>query len=411
MNNNNFNEKLDKYAQLIVEVGVNVQKSHTVILQISVDQAPLARLITEKAYALKAAQVIVEWSDDVIQREFLAHAESDRLENIPQYRIDQTEDWIAKGASRISVVSQAPDALAGVDGKRIAAYQKASGKALANLRKATQANLGSWTVVAASSPQWAQQVFPHLSAQKAQAALWEEIFKTTRIDEADPIAAWKEHDARLAEKAAALTAEQFDALHYTAPGTDLTIGLPKDHLWEGAGSLNSRGEKFMANMPTEEVFTAPDARRIDGVVVSSRPLSYAGTLIKNMSFTFAKGKVTAFSAEEGQEVLAELLATDAGAKSLGEVALVPDPSPISRSGIIFFNTLFDENASNHLALGSAYPFNIKDGTQKTEDELKAAGLNLSQTHVDFMIGSNQMDIDGIKKDGSILPIFRKGDWA
>ncbi|HLQ40491.1 MAG TPA: aminopeptidase [Tetragenococcus sp.] len=411
MNDNNFNKKLDKYAQLIVEVGVNVQQSHTVVLQISVDQAPLARLITKKAYELKAAQVIVKWSDEIIQKEFLTHACFARLENIPQYRIDETEDWIAKKASRISVISEDPQSLADIDNKRIATYQKANGKALLKLRKATQANEGSWTVVAASGQKWAKRVFPDLSLQQAQAALWEEIFKTTRIDAKDPVTAWKKHDEKLAKKAAALTEEQFDALHYRAPGTDLTIGLAKNHLWEGAGSFNAQGEKFMANMPTEEVFTAPDSKRIDGEVVSTKPLSYAGTIIKNMKFTFKNGKLTSFSAEKGEDVLADLLATDNGATSLGEVALVPDPSPISQSGITFFNTLFDENASNHLALGSAYPFNIKDGTQMSDDELKAAGLNLSQTHVDFMIGSDQMDIDGIKKDGTIIPIFRKGDWA
>lgn len=191
----------------------------------------------------------------------------------------------------------------------------------------------------------------------------------------------------------------------------MIIGLPKDHLWEGAGSFNARGEKFMANMPTEEVFTAPDNRRVDGVVSSTKPLSYAGTIISGMKFTFKDGKVVDFSAEQGEEVLAKLLDTDEGARRLGEVALVPDPSPISQSGIIFFNTLFDENASNHLAFGSAYAFNLQGGTEMTEEQLIEAGLNRSQTHVDFMVGSAEMNIDGIRKDGSTMPIFRNGDWA
>ena len=345
----NFNENLKKYARLIAETGVNVQDNHTVVLQISVDQAPLARLITEEAYRLGAAEVIVQWSDETIQREFLAHAATDRIENVPQYKIDQTDDWIAKGASRISVVSSNPDALAGVDAQRVAAFQAANGKALVNLRKATQANKVSWTVVA--------------------------------------------------------------ALHYTAPGTDLTIGLPKNHLWEGAGSYNARGEEFMANMPTEEVFTAPDSRRVDGYVSSTKPLSYAGTIISGMKFTFKDGKVVDFSAEQGEEALKNLLAIDEGAKHLGEVALVPDPSPISQSGLIFYNTLFDENASNHLAFGSAYAFNLQGGTEMSEEELAEAGLNRSQTHVDFMVGSDKMNIDGIKEDGTIVPVFRNGDWA
>lgn len=408
----NFNENLKKYARLIAETGVNVQDNHTVVLQISVDQAPLARLITEEAYRLGAAEVIVQWSDETIQREFLAHAATDRIENVPQYKIDQTDDWIAKGASRISVVSSNPDALAGVDAQRVAAFQAANGKALVNLRKATQANKVSWTVVAAASEGWAAKVFPELATSEEQVdALWNEIFKTTRIYEENPVIAWDIHDKKLQEKAAELNEQQFTALHYTAPGTDLTIGLPKNHLWEGAGSYNARGEEFMANMPTEEVFTAPDSRRVDGYVSSTKPLSYAGTIISGMKFTFKDGKVVDFSAEQGEEALKNLLAIDEGAKHLGEVALVPDPSPISQSGLIFYNTLFDENASNHLAFGSAYAFNLQGGTEMSEEELAKAGLNRSQTHVDFMVGSDKMNIDGIKEDGTIVPVFRNGDWA
>ena len=408
----NFNENLKKYARLIAETGVNVQDNHTVVLQISVDQAPLARLITAEAYRLGAAEVIVQWSDETIQREFLAHAATDRIENVPQYKIDQTDDWIAKGASRISVVSSNPDALAGVDAQRVAAFQAANGKALVNLRKATQANKVSWTVVAAASEGWAAKVFPELATSEEQVdALWNEIFKTTRIYEENPVIAWDIHDKKLQEKAAELNEQQFTALHYTAPGTDLTIGLPKNHLWEGAGSYNARGEEFMANMPTEEVFTAPDSRRVDGYVSSTKPLSYAGTIISGMKFTFKDGKVVDFSAEQGEEALKNLLAIDEGAKHLGEVALVPDPSPISQSGLIFYNTLFDENASNHLAFGSAYAFNLQGGTEMSEEELAEAGLNRSQTHVDFMVGSDKMNIDGIKEDGTIVPVFRNGDWA
>lgn len=408
----NFNENLKKYARLIAETGVNVQDNHTVVLQISVDQAPLARLITEEAYRLGAAEVIVQWSDETIQREFLAHAATDRIENVPQYKIDQTDDWIAKGASRISVVSSNPDALAGVDAQRVATFQAANGKALVNLRKATQANKVSWTVVAAASEGWAAKVFPELATSEEQVdALWNEIFKTTRIYEENPVIAWDIHDKKLQEKAAELNEQQFTALHYTAPGTDLTIGLPKNHLWEGVGSYNARGEEFMANMPTEEVFTAPDSRRVDGYVSSTKPLSYAGTIISGMKFTFKDGKVVDFSAEQGEEALKNLLAIDEGAKHLGEVALVPDPSPISQSGLIFYNTLFDENASNHLAFGSAYAFNLQGGTEMSEEELAEAGLNRSQTHVDFMVGSDKMNIDGIKEDGTIVPVFRNGDWA
>ncbi|MFS1062669.1 aminopeptidase [Enterococcus faecium] len=406
-----FNELLKKYARLIAETGVATEKGHTVVLQISADQAPLARLITQEAYKLGAAEVIVQWTDDQIQREFLLHAATDRIENVPQSKIDQADEWLEKGASRISVVSADPDAFAGVDSQRVASYQAAAGKALMNLRKATQANKVSWTVVAAAGKQWAAKVFPDLPEEEQVDALWDQIFKTTRVYEEDPVLAWKKHDEKLAKKAEELNQEQFSALHYTAPGTDIIIGLPKNHLWEGAGSYNARGEKFMANMPTEEVFTAPDSHRVDGYISSTKPLSYAGTIISGMKFTFKDGKVVDFSAEQGEDVLAKLLDTDEGARRLGEVALVPDPSPISQSGIIFFNTLFDENASNHLALGSAYAFSVKGGTEMSDEELAEAGLNRSQTHVDFMVGSDKMDIDGIREDGSTVPIFRNGDWA
>ncbi|HGF7612328.1 TPA: aminopeptidase [Enterococcus faecium] len=406
-----FNELLKKYARLIAETGVATEKGHTVVLQISVDQAPLARLITQEAYKLGAAEVIVQWTDDQIQREFLLHAATDRIENVPQSKIDQADEWLEKGASRISVVSADPDAFAGVDSQRVASYQAAAGKALMNLRKATQANKVSWTVVAAAGKQWAAKVFPDLPKEEQVDALWDQIFKTTRVYEEDPVLAWKKHDEKLAKKAEELNQEQFSALHYTAPGTDIIIGLPKNHLWEGAGSYNARGEKFMANMPTEEVFTAPDSHRVDGYISSTKPLSYAGTIISGMKFTFKDGKVVDFSAEQGEDVLAKLLDTDEGARRLGEVALVPDPSPISQSGIIFFNTLFDENASNHLALGSPYAFSVKGGTEMSDEELAEAGLNRSQTHVDFMVGSDKMDIDGIREDGSTVPIFRNGDWA
>lgn len=408
----NFDENLRKYAELIAKVGVNVEKNHTVVLQINIDQAELARYIVEEAYKLGAAEVIVKWGDDFVSKQFLANAAEDRLSQLPQYRIDETEDWIEKGASRIAVVSSDPDAYAGVPSERIATYQEAAGKGMAALRKASQANKISWTVVAAAGAGWAAKVFPELATSEEQVdALWDQIFKTTRIYEENPILAWEKHDKKLESKAEMLNREQFSALHYTAPGTDLIVGLPKNHIWKGAGSFNARGEEFMANMPTEEVFTAPDCNRVDGVVVSTKPLSYAGTIITGMKFTFKDGKVIDFSAEQGEEVLKTLLDIDEGAKHLGEVALVPDDSPISNSNLTFFNTLFDENASNHFALGSAYAFNVEGGTEMSEEELIKAGLNRSLTHVDFMVGSDKMNIDGIREDGTRVPVFRNGDWA
>lgn len=406
-----FDELLKKYARLITKVGVNVQKGDTVIVYASVDQAPLARLVTKNAYALGADEVQVQWNDDTIQREFLTHASAEKIATIPDYKKAEADDFAEKRVTRISIISQDPDALGGVDNSRVATYQAARGKALQAVMQATQSNKLRWTVVAAASPAWAKKVFPNIEGQEAQVdALWDEIFKTTRIYSDDPVAAWQEHDQTMRNQAEKLNKEQFSALHYTAPGTDIVIGLPKNHIWEGAGSFAADGKEFMANMPTEEVFTAPDKNRIDGYITSTKPLSYAGNTLNNMKFTFKAGKVVDFSAESGEEVLKSLLEIE-GADSLGEVALVPDPSPISQSGITFYNTLFDENASNHLALGAAYPFSVKDGTEMSEEELNQAGLNSSQTHVDFMVGSAEMSIDGIREDGSLVPIFRNGDWA
>lgn len=407
----NFEEKLQKYAELIVKVGVNVQPGQEVVLYINVDQQQLAHLIVKEAYKAGAGKVMIKWSDTFAQREFLEHASDEFLENVPEFAKEEAQYIADHRCCRISVMSEDPGAFGGIDQKRVAAYQSANGKALMPVRQATQNNDLSWTVVAAASPAWAEHVFPDLKGEAAVDRLWEEIFKTTRIDREDPIQAWKDHDAKLHEKEDWLNKEQFSALHYTSPRTDLTIGLPENHVWEGGGSKNAAGIEFMANMPTEECFTAPDNRRIDGYVTSTKPLSYAGNILENMKFTFKDGKVVEATAEKGQAVLDHLLETDEGVRSLGEVSLVPDPSPISQSGITFFNTLFDENASDHLALGAAYPFNVQGGTKMSKDQLKAKGINFSQAHVDFMVGSADMNIDGVKKDGTIVPVFRNGDWA
>lgn len=407
----NFNESLKKYAELAVDIGVSVKPGDTVYVQISVDQAQLARLIVAAAYQRGAAEVQVQWFDDVLKRLDMAHMADERLFNIPAFVKGQFDYWVDHQAKRITVVSSDPDNLAGIDSNRIAKYQEAFAKAYKRLMEAISSMSISWTIIGAASPRWAQKFFPDAATpEEATELLWEAIFKTTRIDQPDPEAAWKAHDQKLREKAAWLNNEQFDQLHYMAPGTDLVVGLPKNHIWEGAGAFNPRGEEFMANMPTEEVFTAPDFRRIDGTVVSTKPLSYGGNILEDMHFTFKDGQIVEAHAKQGDDVLQNLLKTP-GARSLGEVSLVPDPSPISQSGLIFFNTLFDENASDHMALGQAYPFSVKDGVAMTNEQRAAVGLNQSPTHVDFMMGSAAMNIDGIKPDGTIIPIFRNGDWA
>ncbi|MGC4385229.1 aminopeptidase [Streptococcus suis] len=408
----NFKENLAKYAKLLVSTGINVQPGHTVQLTISVEQAELARLIVKEAYAHGAKEVLVNWLDDVIARERLVNVDVELLEQVHPQRITEMNYLLERKASRLVVLSEDPGAYDGVDPEKLSRNARALSQALNPMRQASQANKISWTLGAASGLEWAKKVFPNAASdEEAVDLLWDQIFKTCRIYEEDPIKAWEEHEARLVAKAKVLNDEQFVKLHYTAPGTDLVLGMPKNHLWEAAGSVNAQGEHFIANMPTEEVFTAPDYRVAEGYVTSTKPLSYNGNIIEGIKVTFKDGEIVDVTAEKGDEVMKKLVFDNAGARGLGEVALVPDKSPISQSGVTFFNTLFDENASNHLAIGQAYAFSIEGGTEMSQEELKEAGLNRSDVHVDFMIGSNKMNIDGIREDGTRVPIFRDGEWA
>lgn len=408
----NFDKLLNKYADLIVNKGIAVSQDDYVLINADIEQAPLVRLIVKSAYQSGAKKVIVNWSDDIISRVNYEGQDVETLTDIPQYKVDEAHDLLDKRAKRIALRSSNPNALKGVDPKKISESQLASSQALEKVRNATQANVVSWLVCAGAGEEWAKLVFPELETTEEQVdALWDQIFKTTRVYEENPVEAWDAHEATLNEKAAFLNAEQFDQLHYTAAGTDLTLGLPKNHVWESAGSTNEKGDVFIANMPTEEVFTAPDFRRAEGKVSSSKPLSYGGTVIDGMTFHFKNGEVVDVTAEQGEETLKTLINDNKGSKSLGEVALVPHKSPISQSGIIFYNTLFDENASNHLALGQAYATSVQGGAKMDRDQLEEAGLNRSNVHVDFMIGNAEMNIDGIKEDGTIIPIFRNGEWA
>ncbi|HEL2171995.1 TPA: aminopeptidase [Streptococcus suis] len=408
----NFKENLAKYAKLLVSTGINVQPGHTVQLTIGVEQAELARLIVKEAYAHGAKEVLVNWLDDVIARERLVNVDVELLEQVHPQRITEMNYLLERKASRLVVLSEDPGAYDGVDPEKLSRNARALSQALNPMRQASQANKISWTLGAASGLEWAKKVFPNAASdEEAVDLLWDQIFKTCRIYEEDPIKAWEEHEARLVAKAKVLNDEQFVKLHYTAPGTDLVLGMPKNHLWEAAGSINAQGEHFIANMPTEEVFTAPDYRVADGYVTSTKPLSYNGNIIEGIKVTFKDGEIVDVTAEKGDEVMKKLVFDNAGARGLGEVALVPDKSPISQSGVTFFNTLFDENASNHLAIGQAYAFSIEGGIEMSQEELKEAGLNRSDVHVDFMIGSNKMNIDGIREDGTRVPIFRDGEWA
>ncbi|OLN23612.1 aminopeptidase [Domibacillus antri] len=406
-----FNEQLEKYAQLAVTTGVNVQPGQSLVIRATLDSAELVRLIVEKAYKAGAKHVYVDWSDDAVSRLKYTLAPDEAFSEFPAWNKQMMETLAEEGAAFMSVISSSPDLLKGVDSKRIAAYQKAAGSAMKKYREYIQSDKVSWTVIAAPSKEWADKVFADLPEEDRVPALWEAIFKSVRADHDDPVQSWKEHDERLREKVAVLNEKHFKTLHYTAPGTDLTIDLPDNHLWVGAGSVNEQGHAFMANMPTEEVFTVPVKTGVNGYVKATKPLSYAGNIIDGFTVTFEKGRIVDVKAEEGEEVLKQLVETDEGAHYLGEVALVPHDSPISNAGILFFNTLFDENASNHLAIGSAYAFCIEGGKEMSQEELEKNGLNTSITHVDFMIGSADMNIDGIKQDGTREAVFRNGNWA
>jgi len=403
---------LEKYASLAVNVGVNVQKGQTLVVRSSISSAPFTRLIVKKAYAAGAKDVNILWTDDETTRLRYDLAPDDAFKEIPDYLVRAHEEAVEKGHALLSILSVDPDLLNGVPAERIAEANKVAGTALANFRRAMQADKVSWSIVAVPSEAWAAKVFPDLATADEQVdALWNAIFSATRADLDDPVAAWEVHVKGLTEKSDFLNDKKFHALHFKAPGTDLTIELPEKHFWCAAESVNEKGATFTANIPTEEVFTLPKKTGVNGTVSSKKPLSYSGNLIDNFSLTFKDGAVVDFTAETGYETLKKLIETDEGSKYLGEVALVPHSSPISTSNLTFYNTLFDENASVHLALGSAYAFNLVGGKEMSPEELKAEGANESITHVDFMIGCAEMNIDAIATDGSKTPIFRDGEWV
>lgn len=406
-----FKEKLSNYADLAVKVGVNVQPGQTLVINAGIDYAEFIRLIVERAYKTGAKNVIVNWGDDQVSRLKYDLAPDEAFHEYPKWRAKEFEELAENGAAFMSVISSGPDLLKGVDPSRIANNQKAAGKALAKYRQYIQSDKVSWTVIAAPSADWAQTVFPSSDKEESINKLWNAIFKATRADLDNPVQAWKDHDSSLHEKVDYLNEKRYKKLHYTAPGTDLTIELPEGHLWVGAGSENESGVEFMANMPTEEVFTVPYKYGVDGKVSNTKPLSYGGNIIDHFTLTFEKGKVVDVQAKEGEDILKGLIDTDEGSQYLGEVALVPFSSPISQSNVLFYNTLFDENAANHVAIGSAYAFCIEGGKNMNQEELEKHGLNNSITHVDFMIGSDKMDIDGITPSGDSEPVFRNGEWA
>jgi len=406
-----FEELQERYAELAVRVGVNVQKQQTLVITGPIQSAPFVRQVVRKAYEAGAKLVYIDWTDDELTRIKYELAPEEAFDEFPLWKAKGWEEMAEQGAAFLSIISSNPDLLQGIHPQRIAKASKAAGQAMHAYRNYTMADKVSWSIIAIPSPAWANRVFPDLPEQEREKALWDAIFSATRIHTPDPVQAWREHHDELNRKVEYLNQKQYKALHYEAPGTRLTIELPANHVWIGGGSVNQHGVSFMANMPTEEVFTAPKRDGVNGIVQSTKPLSYQGTLIEDFQLTFENGRIVQASAKKGEESLKKLIETDEGSHFLGEVALVPHLSPISKSNIIFFNTLFDENASNHLAIGNAYPTNLRDGSEMSEEELHQHGLNTSMVHVDFMIGSDKMNVDGETMNGDREPVFHNGNWA
>ncbi|HGO3609188.1 TPA: aminopeptidase [Staphylococcus aureus] len=410
----NYKEKLQQYAELLVKVGMNVQPKQPVFIRSSVETLELTHLIVEEAYHCGASDVRVVYSDPTLKRLKFENESVEHFANheIKSYDVEARMDYVKRGAANLALISEDPDLMDGIDSQKLQAFQQQNARAFKGYMESVQRNQFPWVVAAFPSKAWAKRVYPELSVEEAYIKFIDEVFDIVRIDGNDPVENWRQHIANLSVYAQKLQQKNYHALHYVSEGTDLTVGLAKNHIWEDATSyVNGKEQAFIANIPTEEVFTAPDRNRVDGYVTNKLPLSYNGTIIDQFKLMFKDGEIIDFSAEKGEVVLKDLINTDEGSRRLGEVALVPDDSPISNRNTIFYNTLFDENAACHLAIGSAYAFNIQGGTEMTVEEKIASGLNDSNVHVDFMIGSSDLTIYGIFEDGSKELVFENGNWA
>lgn len=407
-----FDKLLLKYAKLAVNKGINLQKDGLLVINSPIECSEFARLIADEAYKIGASDVYINYSDENFNKIRFMNSSKEVLSFTPSFEQEKYDYYVEKGASFLSISASDPDLLKGIDSSKISAYQKSRNIALKKYREACSANKNAWCIVSVPTKGWAKKVFSEMNTEEATEKLWDTIFTIMRLKEEDPIEAWNKHISILQTKVEELNFNNFKYLHYTnSLGTDLKIELVKSHIWCGGDDTAEAGFKFIANMPTEEVFTTPKLNGVNGIVYSSKPLSYCGNLINNFSITFKDGKVSDCTAEVGLEILKDIINTDEGSKRLGEVALVPYDSPISKSDIIFYNTLYDENASCHLALGSSYPSCIKNGENMTSNELTNSGANVSLSHVDFMIGTKDLDIVGIKEDGTKIQVFKNGNWA
>lgn len=407
-----MSNKIEKYAELLVRIGINVQKDQTLVIASPIECADFARIVTVKAYEAGAREVVMRWIDEKSSKIRYQMASDEIFDEFPNWTREYFNSYADIDAAFLSISASDPELMKDVDPKKMARASKASSVALEHYRSRMMSNQNVWCVASIPTDAWAKKVFPGVSTEEARDLLWDAIFKAVRVDQADPVQSWRDHQAHLNSKLDFLNTSAFKAVRYkNSIGTDVLVELPKNHVWFGGGDSAPQGHVFVANMPTEEVFTMPKENGVNGKIVSSMPLNYNGNLIENFSFTFKDGLVVDFDAEKGKDVLKELLDTDEGAKRLGEVALVPFDSPISNQNILFYNTLFDENASCHFALGKAYPICVKGGESMNKEELKAAGANDSLTHVDFMVGTEDLEIIGIHEDGSEVAIFKNGNFA
>ncbi|HWG19839.1 MAG TPA: aminopeptidase [Terracidiphilus sp.] len=406
-----FEQKLDQLARVAVEVGLGLKRGQELVMTAPLEAVPLARRITEQAYRAGASLVTTLYSDD---QALLA-----RFKYAPDEAFDRAAGWLydgmgaayKSGAARLAIAGANPGLLSNEDPAKVGRANQAVSKAYRPALELITRHQINWTIVAAATPAWAAAMFPEDAPDVALAKVWEAIFRTTRVTGEDPVAEWKEHDAGLHRRAEYMNEKRYAALQYRGPGTDFRLGLADDHLWMGGGTTAGNGIYCIPNMPTEEIFTTPHKDRADGTVRASKPLSYQGTMIEGIEVRFEGGRIVEAHATRGLEVLEKLIGTDDGARRLGEVALVPHSSPIAASGMLFYNTLFDENAASHIALGQAYTSCLKDGDKLTPEELAARGANDSLIHVDWMIGSGELDIDGITAAGAAEPVMRRGEWV
>jgi len=406
-----FTRKLDRLAEVAVRAGLGIGPGQELLITATTDAIPLARLIIEHAYKAGASLVTTLLSDERSALIRYRHGSEAGFDAAPVWFYEGMAQAYRSGAARLAIAGNDPSLLSAENPEHVSRVNRATSKAYRPALELIVEHAINWTIVANATPEWAAAVFPGLPQAEALRKLWDAIFAASRADLADPLGAWKLHDATLHARADRMNEKRYSALHFRGPGTDLRVGLADDHLWLGGGTMARNGRYCIPNIPTEEIFTTPHKDRVDGTVTSTKPLSHQGTMIESISVRFEAGKIVEAHAARGEQVLQRMIETDEGARRLGEVALVPHSSPIASSGLLFMNTLFDENAACHIALGQAYSTCVKGGDNLKPEELAARGANTSLIHVDWMIGSNRIDVDGENVAGARVPVMRAGEWV